>query len=184
MKKQIISLLVLMMLGLTSVFAQSEVLPNDSLPPILLDGSRYKTFEGGFVLDMGSMIEAPTAIAPVLLPQQLNWQSIAALSGVTKDYNEIFRPKRNVTYGRGIYIPMHGAYGHGFSTNIPTMQSATYRLNNGLRITTYGEYNADGHKVYNPSALPWQRNNFNAGFEFKSESGNFSIGIGVERGRR
>ncbi len=184
MKKQILSFLVLTILGFSSAFAQSEMMENDSLPVISLDGSRYKSFDGGFVLDMGSMIEAPASIAPALLPQQLNWQSLSVISGVTKDYNSIFRPKGNVTYGRGNYTPMFGLHGYGFSTNIPTMQSATYRLNNGLRITTYGEYNADGHKVYNPSALPWQRNNFNAGFEFKSEDGSFSIGIGVQRGRR
>ena len=28
----------------------------------------------------------------------------------------------------------------------PTLQSATFKLKNGLHITTYGEYDADGNK--------------------------------------
>ena len=65
----------------------------------------------------------------------------------------------------------------------PTLQSATFKLKNGLHITTYGEYDADGNKVRNPSALPWERNNFNGAFEMKSENGNFGIRIEVQRGR-
>ena len=65
----------------------------------------------------------------------------------------------------------------------PTLQSATSKLKNGLHITTYGEYDADGNKVRNPSALPWERNNFNGAFEMKSENGNFGIRIEVQRGR-
>ena len=44
---------------------------------------------------------------------------------------------------------------------------STFKLKNGLHITTYGEYDADGNKVRNPSALPWERNNFNGAFEMK-----------------
>ena len=40
-----------------------------------------------------------------------------------------------------------------------------------------------GNKVRNPSALPWERNNFNGAFEVKSENGNFGIRIEVQRGR-
>ncbi|MBD4337957.1 hypothetical protein GUH15_18220, partial [Xanthomonas citri pv. citri] len=56
-------------------------------------------------------------------------------------------------------------------------------LKNGWKITTYGEYDADGNKVRNPSALPWEKNNFNGAFEMKSENGNFGIRIEVQRGR-
>lgn len=52
-----------------------------------------------------------------------------------------------------------------------------------MEITTYGEYDADGNKVRNPSALPWEKNNFNGAFEMKSENGNFGIRIEVQRGR-
>ena len=62
-------------------------------------------------------------------------------------------------------------------------QGASYKLNNGMRINLYGEYDADGRKVYNPSAMPWERNNFNAAFEMKSANGNFGIKVEVHGGR-
>ena len=79
--------------------------------------------------------------------------------------------------------PGMGIYGFGTISMPPTLQSATFKLKNGLHITTYGEYDADGNKVRNPSALPWERNNFNGAFEMKSENGNFGIRIEVQRGR-
>ena len=79
--------------------------------------------------------------------------------------------------------PGMGIYGFGTMSMPPTLQSATFKLKNGLHITTYGEYDADGNKVRNPSALPWERNNFNGAFEMKSENGNFGIRIEVQRGR-
>ncbi len=33
-----------------------------------------------------------------------------------------------------------------------------------MRINTYGEYNADGYRVPNRSALPWERNAFKGAF--------------------
>ena len=66
---------------------------------------------------------------------------------------------------------------------VSALQSATFKLKNGWKITTYGEYDADGNKVRNPSALPWEKNNFNGAFEMKSENGNFGIRIEVQRGR-
>lgn len=68
------------------------------------------------------------------------------------------------------------------SHNVP-WQGASYKLNNGLRINTYGEYDADGYKRANPSAMPWQKNNFNAAFEIKSANGNFGIKVEVNAGR-
>ena len=96
----------------------------------------------------------------------------------------------NIIYDRGsynhVFTPMYpgmGIYGFGTMSMPPTLQSATFKLKNGLHITTYGEYDADGNKVRNPSALPWERNNFNGAFEMKSENGNFGIRIEVQRGR-
>ena len=62
-------------------------------------------------------------------------------------------------------------------------QSTTYKLNNGMRLTSYGEYDADGKKVMNQHALPWQKQNFNAGVWLESSDGKFGIGIEVHRGR-
>ena len=178
MKKLVLS--ISMFLIAATTFAQSEVV-TDSIPPISLDG--YKNFNG-FMLDMGSMIMAPPPlIAPQLYYQPYNNNTIA-------NYNEIFRPNMNIIYDRGsynhVFTPMYpgmGIYGFGTISMPPTLQSATFKLKNGLHITTYGEYDADGNKVRNPSALPWERNNFRGAFELKSANGNFGIRIEVQQGR-
>lgn len=177
MKKLILSISLFLITAIA--FAQSEV-TTDSIPPISFDGQR-KDFNG-FILDMGPMLVAPP---PLALPR-LNYQPY---SEVITNYNQVFRPNQNVTYDRGtfnIYTPMYSGLGlgmYGFGSMPPTLQSATFKLKNGLRITTYGEYDADGYKVRNPGALPWERNNFNGAFEMKSENGNFGIRIEVQRGR-
>lgn len=83
--------------------------------------------------------------------------------------------------GGGFWTPGMGPFGVGPVPTAPTLQSATFRLKNGWRITTYGEYDADGYKTHNPSALPGQNRSFNGAFEMKSENGNFGIRIGVQR---
>lgn len=178
MKKSVLS--IFMFLIAAATFAQSEA-ATDSIPPVSLDG--YKNFDG-FILDMGSMIMTP----PPLTAPQLYYQPYP--NHTIANYNEIFRPDRNIIYGRGSYhhvftplYPGTGIYGFGTVSMPPALQSATFTLKNGLRITTYGEYDADGNKVRNPGALPWERNNFNGAFEMKSENGNFGIRIGVQRGR-
>lgn len=62
----------------------------------------------------------------------------------------------NIIYDRGsynhVFTPMYpgmGIYGFGTISMPPTLQSATFKLKNGLHITTYGEYDADGNKVRN-----------------------------------
>lgn len=59
----------------------------------------------------------------------------------------------------------------------------SFKLKNGMRINTYGEYNADGYRVPNRSALPWERNAFKGAFELKSANGSFGIRIEVQQGR-
>ena len=144
------------------------------------DTSRYKDF-GGFMLDMGAMLE-PTMF---MLPPSLNFQLPEAegigwvlnpdavkLSGAT--YASISQPSPYSLYS--LLYP--GAMGGNV-----TLQGTTYRLNNGVRISAYGEYDADGYKRVNPSALPWEKNNFNAAFEVKSPNGKFGIRMEVKAGR-
>ena len=50
-------------------------------------------------------------------------------------------------------------------------------------LFAYGEYDKDGWRVPNPSALPWQKNNFKGAFELKSQDGSFGIRIEVQKGR-
>lgn len=173
MKKLIISLSFFLTTGIA--LAQQEITA-DSIPPISMDG--VKDF-GEFILDMGSMIAVPSA---QLVSPQLTYQLYSKDYQPAKDYNELFRMNPNVTYGRGTYSLFSPIYS-GFGFMPTTLQSATFRLKNGLRITTYGEYNADGYKVRNLNALPWERNNFNGAFEMKSENGNFGVRIEVHQSR-
>lgn len=52
-----------------------------------------------------------------------------------------------------------------------------------MEINTYGDYDKDGWKVPNRSAMPWEKNNFRGAFELKSSNGNFGIRIEVQQGR-
>lgn len=45
------------------------------------------------------------------------------------------------------------------------MQMGTFKLKNGWKINTYGDYDKDGWKVPNRSAMPWEKNNFREAFE-------------------
>ena len=73
-----------------------------------------------------------------------------------------------------------GGFGFGSAQNL---QMGSFKLKNGMRINTYGEYNADGYRVPNRSALPWERNAFKGAFELKSANGSFGIRIEVQQGR-
>lgn len=182
MRNLIVSIALFM--AAATVSAQSEQ-PADSIRGISMEN--YKEFKDGFLLDMGMMIATP----PPLLPPQAGFDFRSF--GTTKDYNELFRLQPAVTYGRGNLnnVFSGGMYGtgiYGFGTYHsgsmpPALQSATFKLKNGLRITTYGEYDADGNKVRNPGALPWERNNFNGAIEVKSANGNFGIRLGVQQER-
>lgn len=174
MKKFALS--ICMLLASVIVSAQSEV-NADSIPPITIsfDGG-YKDFDG-FILDMSPVMIAP----PPLVSPQLSYRPYND-NGTIRNYNEIFRPNLHVTYDKVLSGLGFIGYGIDMRPNV-TMQSATFKLKNGLRITTYGEYDANGYKVRNPSALPWERNNFNAAFEMKSGNGKFGVRIEVQHGR-
>ncbi len=170
MKKTILLALFALWLTGTVSFAQSEGAA-DSIPPISLDGSRYKSFDG-FLLDMEPIQAAPQLVTPRLPYRPYND------NGTVVHYNELFRPGRNVTYDRVMYDA-------SFLPFFPSgaLQSATYRLGNGMRIITYGEYDANGYRVRNPGALPWERNHFRGAFEVKSRNGNFGIRVEMQGGR-
>ena len=109
---------------------------------------------------------------------------------VSKDYNQIFRLNTDATYTQGFTdafsSPFSGfgyGYGWGLSSSPQFMQMGTFKLKNGWKINTYGDYDKDGWKVPNRSAMPWEKNNFRGAFELKSSNGNFGIRIEVQQGR-
>ena len=164
MKKRIYTLLLL--LGSLTSYAQESV--------------QVKDF-GGFILDMGAMLETPALMLmpPTLnfnpgLPEglKLNPDAISLPTGVT--YTTFSRPS-----SYSIYSLLYPGMGMGNTT----LQGTTYQFKNGMRLTTYGEYDADGYKRPNPSALPWEKNNFHGGFEWKSANGKFGVRMEVKTGR-
>lgn len=58
----------------------------------------------------------------------------------------------------------------------------SYQLNSGAKISLYGQYDANGNKRVQ-NVLPWEKNNFNAAFEFTSPNGKFGLRIEVSRER-
>ena len=148
--------------------------------------SQVKDF-GGFILDMGTMLNTESLVVSASFPSLsylAPWED-----GISFQVNpDAFKLNPSITYMGGTAI--HPSYTSTLSSlymvngnNMVNWQGASYKLNNGMRINLYGEYDANGNKVYNPSALPWQRNNFNAAFEMKSANGNFGIKLEVHGGR-
>ena len=168
MKKLILFLSLILSVGFAS--AQSEV-PSDSIRRA--PSSNIKEF-GGFLLDMGLMNVAPPKLPKLSLD----------VPDVSKDYNQIFRLNTDATYTQGFTdafsSPFSGfgyGYGWGLSSSPQFMQMGTFKLKNGWKINTYGDYDKDGWKVPNRSAMPWEKNNFRGAFELKSSNGNFGIRI-------
>jgi hypothetical protein len=103
------------------------------------------------------------------------------LPASTQDYNKLFSLSGDKVYSQG-FTPslfLNGTFGSMWwgTSSMQPMQTATFKLNNGMRLTTFGDYNIDGYRM-NRSPYPWERNNFRGGFELKS--GNFGFGIQVE----
>ena len=174
MRKLILFLSLILSVGFAS--AQSEV-PSDSIRRA--PSSNIKEF-GGFLLDMGLMNVAPPKLPKFSLD----------VPDVSKDYNQIFRLNTDASYTQGFTdafsSPFSGfgyGYGWGLSSSPQFMQMGTFKLKNGWKINTYGDYDKDGWKVPNRSAMPWEKNNFRGAFELKSSKGNFGIRIEVQQGR-
>lgn len=176
--KKLITLL-LLLTGFIQAHAQNEA-------DIRLDGAGVKNF-GGFILDMGTMLNAESLTLSVPYPTLSYHMGFGEASPYPIN-PEAFRLNPNLTYMGGTSInpsrtSIISLLYTGIGTGMVNWQGASYKLNNGMRINLYGEYDADGHKVYNPAAMPWQRNNFNAAFEMKSANGNFGIKVEVHGGR-
>lgn len=166
-----IGLIILFCLLSFRVNAQNEV-PADSVRSMNMPAT--KNFDG-FLLDMNLMKMA----APQMPKMTLD------IPDASKDYSFLFRLDPNVTYSQGYShlfslgsstIYSMNPFGlTGFGSSPQNLQMGSFRLKNGMRINTYGEYDKDGRKVPNPSALPWERNNFKGAFELKSANGSLEL---------
>lgn len=195
--KRIFFCIITLLVGIATAGAQNEV-PADTLrskavsegvPPEgvpLSDGilpSDVKNYDG-FLLDMSLMKMA----APPRLPK-----FTLEIPDASKDYNRLFQLNPNVTYSQGLSNIFSLSNSRFYSSNpfgltgfwgsTDNLQMGSFTLKNGMRINTYGEYDKDGWKVPNPSALPWEKNNFKGAFEMKSANGAFGIRIEVQQER-
>ena len=148
------------------------------------DGSFQKDFDG-FILDMGTMLNAESLTLKPFFPTLNNLGTGIFADDIIAINLETFKLNTDITYFRTstfhqgtsyqLYAPSidYGYQWHG----------ASYRLNNGIRINTYGEYDVNGYKRSSSFVAPWQRNDFKAAFEFKSSNGNFGIKLEVQKGR-
>lgn len=195
--KRIFFCIIALLAGIATAGAQNEV-PADTLrsksvsegvPPEgapLSDEilpSDVKNYDG-FLLDMGLMKMA----APPRLPK-----FTLEIPDASKDYSRLFQLNPNVTYSQGLSNIFSLSNSRFYSSNpfgltgfwgfTDNLQMGSFTLKNGMRINTYGEYDKDGWKVPNPSALPWEKNNFKGAFEMKSANGAFGIRIEVQQGR-
>lgn len=137
---------------------------------------------GEFLFDMASMLNADLLTLPVwnlgifTLPTDEN-------KGL-KINPDAFTFKPQYTYMGNVSSSFTPSLYPSLTNNMNVQwQGASYKLNNGIRINTYGEYDSNGYKRVNPTAMPWQRNNFNAAFEMKSANGKFGIKVEVNAGR-
>ena len=170
----------LMILLSLSAQAQTESIS------IQADGAQRKDF-GGYILDMATMLNTESLTLPMpFLPNMSQLTPLLPDSEGLKINPDAwkFNSKAIYTTTPSLNISNSGSLFYPGSQSVPFQwQSATFKLNNGMRFTTYGEYDADGRRVRNPQAMPWQKQNFNAGFMLESEDGKFGIGIEVHRGR-
>lgn len=173
-------------------FAQTEAAADtlrhtaDDIPPteeqLLPDG--VKSYDG-FLIDLNSLMKLPAQ----------DWEKSfqIVIPDASKDYNRIFRLNPDVTYSSGLnnmfslsgspYFSSNPFGLTGFGSTADNLQMGSFRLKNGWRLNTYGQYDKDGRRVSNPSALPWQQNDFKGAFELKSQNGSFGIRIEVQKGR-
>lgn len=182
--KQLFICLFFLLAFASRLSAQSETtaadtLRSDEAPVLDLLPSTVKNYDG-FLLDMGLM-----GVMPPRLPR-----FTLEVPNASKDYSYLFRLNPDATYSQGIVSLFAPSFGSGFYGlgglwgGVDNLQMGSFRLKNGWQLNTYGEYNKDGWRVPNPSALPWERNNFKGAFELKSSNGAFGIRIEVQQGRR
>lgn len=195
--KRIFICIVILWTGISAVGAQNEVsadtlrskplseeVYSNDIPPSAKDPlPEVKNFDG-FLLDMSLMKTATPRMPRFTLE----------IPDASKDYSRIFRLNPDVTYSQGLsdvfslgsstFYSMNPFGLTGFWGSPDNLQMGSFKLKSGMRINTYGEYDKDGWRVPNPSALPWEKNNFKGAFEMKSANGAFGIRIEVQQGNR
>lgn len=151
-------------------YAQSEN-PSDT---IRVPSKQYKQY-GDFILDMSLFSLMPPTIPKVSL--ELPKPSI--------DYNELLQLDKMPVFDNfdSSYSLSSFGYSYGMMGTPVRLQSKSYKLNDNLRFSTFGQYDENGRKIPTPGLMPWEKNNFVGGFELKSSKG-FGIRVEVRQGNR
>lgn len=171
----------LLLVHFTQLKAQNEI-SSDSLQADL--PSTIKNFDG-FLLDM--------SILPKVLPAPFLPKYSLRLPDASKDYSFLLRLNSDATYTQGYtslfslsdknyFSSGNQFFPSSFGTS-SNLQMGSFRLKNGMRLNTYGQYNKDGWRVPSHNALPWEKNTYKGAFELKSANGNFGIRVEVEQRR-
>ena len=164
--------------GLMGADSLSFAFPEDvrSYWGFLIDMSlvRPEASSGGLVAPLGLPYLPSAALMMPLLSRNAFEQSLGL-----PNYSRLFAlPTTSATYGR---TSGTSSLWSAWSPTEGDLHSAQFKLNNGWRLNTQGQYNADGYRRVAPSALPWERNNFHGAFELKSPNGAFGIKVEVRR---
>lgn len=171
MRVSVFFLLLMAFAGSCCTGLRAQEVATDSI--LHLDDTRSY---GGFLIDMNLFKPMTTAVSP--LPGKI------ILDPPMPDYSRLFALPSSATYTQGNFYSS-SPWGWPMGTATPThLQMGQFKLNNGWSLNTYGQYNAQGYRVMNPSALPWERNNFHGAFELKSANGSFGIRVEVKQGRQ
>ncbi len=168
--KRYIKILLILLFPIYS-YAQSE-LSSDNIKPT---PKAYKLY-GNFIIDMSLFSIMPPTLPKVSL--ELPKPSI--------DYNELFQMDKMSTYN-SFYISNSSPFSYGgyynWGNTPVRLQSQSFRLNDNLNFSTFGQYDEEGRKIMTPGLMPWQKDNFVGGFELKSKKG-FGIRVEVRQGNR
>lgn len=169
--KKLACILTLLIMTVIHLSAQNEI-TSDSIRTSST-ANNIKSF-GEFMLDMNLLLASPTPRIPSFSTNLLE-------PDATKNYNQLFQlPSQMILSKTHIYSS--NPFGVGIFSTSNFLQSATFKVNETMRLSTYGQYTLDGKRVANPSALPWEKNNFMGGMELKFNK-NFGIRIEVQQGR-
>lgn len=118
------------------------------------------------------------------LPQLPAFDPQFLLGPDMKDYSAMFQPDTRWTFGKE-----HTFYPNSFSSSSffpfsgQQLQKATYKVNDQMRLSLYGQYEANGRRTPNTNALPWNRDAFVGGMELRFNK-NFGMRIEVRQGGR
>jgi hypothetical protein len=162
-----------MLIGLLPLSAQNEAIA-DSLPSFPANNIKMS---GGFMLDMNLLM-------PPRLPS-LKMNTDLLGPDATKDYSRLFQLPSQLMLSKSFISPPSYVYGYGmggFFYSPAFVQTATFKLNDTMWLSTYGQYTLDGKRISNPSALPWEKNNFMGGMELKLNK-HFGVRVEVQQGR-